>query len=75
MRAIGFNARGRRLQYIYQMRQFIARLSPEAGIFNHLARQGRIDKYRLTIQSGNAPSFVIQRFDNPDRHGQLRKKA
>ncbi len=57
------------------MRQLVAWFSPETGVLDSFTWQGTVDKNSFTIQAGNAPRLMIQRFDNPDWHGQLRKSA
>ena len=39
------------------------------------AGQGAFDKDGLAVLPGNAPRFVVQRLNDPDRHGRLRKSA
>jgi hypothetical protein len=57
------------------MRQFITGLSPEAGVLYNFTRQGTIDENCLAFQARDSTRFVIQRFDDTDRHEQLRQKA
>jgi hypothetical protein len=57
------------------MRQFITGLSPEAGVLYNFTGQSALDENRLAFQARDSTGFVIQRFDDTDRHEQLRQKA
>src|SRR5574343_186136 len=63
------------LDHADQVRQLEFRLFPETGVFHRFARQRAVDKNGLAFLTSDAPRFVVQRLDNPDRHGQLRKSA
>jgi hypothetical protein len=56
-------------------RQFIRRLPAIAGVFDTLARQGTFDKNGFPVKPGDAPAFVIQRFDDSGRHAKSRQKS
>jgi hypothetical protein len=75
MGAARFKASIRRFQYADEMGQFVIRLSPKAGVVNRFTGQGTVDKNGLAILADNPTRLVVQRFDNPDRHDQLRKSA
>jgi hypothetical protein len=74
MRATGLNPAGRWRQNLDQMRQFIIVFFAKAGVLDPFAGQSTFNKNSFAILARNASRLVIQRFDNPDWHGQLQKK-
>jgi hypothetical protein len=62
-------------KHAHQMRQLVTRFTPKAGVFNGFTRQGAVNENCFALQASNASRLMIQRFDDPDCHGQLRKSA
>ena len=75
MRAFRLDAVGGRLDHPQHACVFIGWLLTIAGEFNFFARQGTIDENGLAFQPRDAPPFVIQRFDNSDRHAMPLQKG
>jgi hypothetical protein len=51
---------------------FVAPFAPIAGVLDNFAGQRAFDKHSLAVNMRNAASFVIQRFDFANWHGEWR---
>ena len=65
----------RRVLDLDQMGELILGFATETGVLDLLPGQGAVDKDGLAVLPGDAPRFVVQRLNDPDRHGRLRKSA